>query len=150
MAKPASALCRDAIKISLLRSGRVLRRSKTPFETTVDPKRGAPWRRVVRTVRVAEKQFYDELDCGHRETHDVLSKKRRCRTCADPTFPGIAIEPRNPLPPVVPVEESAVGAAPTSVPSGSSDPIPLVLTVEAVAKILRVNRKTLSGIAKGM
>jgi hypothetical protein len=39
-------------------------------------KKNAPWRRVVRTVRIAEGQFYDELECGHRESHDCTAKKR--------------------------------------------------------------------------
>jgi len=37
---------------------------------TLYPKKSAPWRRVVRTVRIAERQFYDELECGHRESYD--------------------------------------------------------------------------------
>jgi excisionase family DNA binding protein len=115
---------------------------------TLYPKKGAPWRRVVRTVRIADREFYDELECGHRETHDVLSKKRRCRTCADPTFPGISIEPRRPYPPVVSdevVEDADVAPSMTTPPSSS--PIPLVLTVEEVAELLRTNRKTVYAAA---
>lgn len=107
------------------------------------PKKSAPWKRVVRTVRIAEGQFYDELECGHRETHDVLSKKRRCRTCADSTFPGISIAPRNPEPPVIAAETSSKTSAPTTSPVDTSRSIPLVLTVEEVAELLRVNRKTI-------
>lgn len=106
------------------------------------PKKGAPWRRVIETVRIAEREFYDVLECGHRETHDVVSKKRKCRTCADPTFPGISIEPRNPDSPVVSAEAVPVHLPLESAPAVTSSSIPLVLTVEEVADLLRVNRKT--------
>lgn len=106
------------------------------------PKKGALWRRIVQTVQIAAREFYDVLECGHRETHNVVSKKRRCRTCADPTFPGISIEPRNPEPPVVWAEAVPVSAAPNMAPAVTSPSIPLVLTVEEVADLLRVNRKT--------
>lgn len=105
-------------------------------------KKGAPWRRVVQTVRIAEREFYDMLECGHRESYDVVSKKRRCRTCADPTFPGISIEPRNPEPPVVSAEAVPASVAPGTAPAVTSPSIPLVMTVEEVADLLRVNRKT--------
>lgn len=81
--------------------------------------------------------MYDVLDCGHRETHDVMSKKRRCRTCADPTFPGIDTTPVEVARPEVPME--ALPLPPTEQPSS----IPLVLTVDEVADLLRVNRKTI-------
>lgn len=111
------------------------------------PKKGAPWRRVVRTVRIADREFYDELECGHREAHDVLSKKRRCRTCADPTFPGISIEPRKPQPPVVPADTVGEGGVPNTTTISNPSPIPLVLTVEEVAELLRTNRKTVYAAA---
>jgi excisionase family DNA binding protein len=105
------------------------------------PKTGAPWRRVTQTIGLGGGKFYDMLECGHREAHDVLSKKRRCRTCADPTFPGIDLGPANEVP--------VVGASPAAPASKSpqasqerSSPLPLVLTVEEVAHLLRVNRKT--------
>jgi len=100
---------------------------------TLFPKKNAPWRRVVRAVRVAEGKFYDELECGHRESHDHQAKKRRCRTCADPTFPGITFG--NPEPPVVVVEEKVPNSTPSTAPAASSPPIPLVLTVAEVAKL---------------
>lgn len=96
---------------------------------------------MVRTVRIAEGQFYDELECGHRESHDCTAKKRRCRTCADPTFPGISVAPRSPTPPVVPAEDAA-GGAPDAMPVAASRSIPEVLTVEEVARLLRVNKNT--------
>jgi excisionase family DNA binding protein len=110
----------------------------------------APWRRVVRTVRIAEGQFYDELECGHRESYDCTAKKRRCRTCADPTFPGISIAPRNPLPPIVDrpvVDGPTSGEQPGMAPDASSPSIPLVLTVAEVAKLLRLNVETVYAAA---
>lgn len=62
-------------------------------------KKNSPWRRVVRTVRVAEGSFYDELECGHRESHDCQAKKRRCRTCADLTFPRHRHRAQEPIAP---------------------------------------------------
>ena len=109
------------------------------------PKKNAPWRRVVRAVRIAEGKFYDELECGHRESHDYTAKKRRCRTCADPTFPGITIG--NPEPAVVVVEEKVPNSTPSTAPAASSPPIPLVLTVEEVAELLRLNKKTVYSAA---
>ena len=114
------------------------------------PKKNAPWRRVTRTVRIAEGQFYDELECGHREAHDCEAKKRRCRTCADPTFPGISIEPRSPSPSTVekPVLEAPSSGDPLGIASEGSPPaIPLVMTVAEVAKLLRVNVKTVYAAA---
>jgi hypothetical protein len=102
------------------------------------PKKGAPWRRVVRTVRIADREFYDELECGHREAHDVLSKKRRCRTCADPTFPGISIEPRKPQPPVVPADTVGEGGVPNT--TNSCGPI-----VRPCTPLRRVARFPASG-----
>ena len=105
------------------------------------PKTGAPWRRVTQTIGLGGGKFYDMLECGHREAHDVLSKKRRCRTCADPTFPGIDLGSASEIP--------GAAASPTASASPSSQasqeqrsPLPLVLTVEEVARLLRVNRKT--------
>ena len=105
------------------------------------PKAGAPWRRIVRTVSLGGRRFYDELECGHRETGQVTGKKRRCRTCADPTFPGVEAEPA----PSIPVVEATPSPLPS--PAGASLPnpasaIPLILTVDEVAELLRVNRKT--------
>jgi excisionase family DNA binding protein len=117
------------------------REGREPF-VSLYPKKGAPWRRVVRTVQIAHREFYDELECGHKETHDVLSKKRRCRTCADPSFPGISLEPRTPEPPVVSAEVASEGVPAPMPPPATSPSIPLVLTVEEVADLLRVNRKT--------
>jgi excisionase family DNA binding protein len=106
------------------------------------PKTGAPWRRVTQTVRLGAGRVFDLLECGHRETHDVLSKKRRCRTCADPTFPGIDLGPPKEMPPVVAANSpEPVSLSPERVLERSS-PFPLVLTVEEVADLLRVNRKT--------
>jgi excisionase family DNA binding protein len=106
-------------------------------------KKGAPWRRVIQTIRVAEGQFYDQLECGHRESHDVLSKKRRCRTCAHPAFPGISIAPQSVQPGIVAAKDgSETAASPSPASATASVPIPLVLTVEEVADLLRVNRKT--------
>lgn len=119
-------------------------RSSQP-DVTIFPKKNAPWRRVVRTVRVSERQFYDELECGHRESHDHTAKKRRCRTCADPTFPGIAVG--NADEPVVVVEETVPNSTSNKVPAASSPPIPLVLTVAEVAKLLRLNLKTVYAAA---
>lgn len=107
---------------------------------TLFPKKNAPWRQVVRTVRVAEGKFYDELECGHRESHDCQAKKRRCMSCSDPMFPGITIG--NPEPAVVVVEEKVPNSIPSMAPAASSPPIPLVLTVAEVARLLRLNVKT--------
>jgi excisionase family DNA binding protein len=112
---------------------------------TLFPKKNEPWRRVVRTVRVAEGQFYDELECGHRETYDCMANKRRCRTCTDPAFPGITVEPQNPQPSVV--DQPTVGSPPSLAPSPGSNPIPLVLTAEEVAELLRVDKKTVYAAA---
>lgn len=109
------------------------------------PKKNSPWRRVVRTVRVAACKFYDELECGHRESHDCQAKKRRCRTCADPRFPGITIG--NPEQPIVVVEEKVQDSTPNTASAAGSPPIPLVLTVAEVAKLLRLNLKTVYAAA---
>jgi hypothetical protein len=105
------------------------------------PKKDAPWRRVERTVSRGGGQFYDLLECGHAETYDASSKKRRCRTCADATFPGIDTSPVElAIPRVFQSEPSPAESPPQSV--RNQPPIPLVLTVEEVADLLRVNRKT--------
>jgi len=109
---------------------------------TLYRKKNAPWRRVVRTIRIADRQFYHELECGHRESYDCDAKKRRCRTCADPTFPGISIAPRSPTPPVVLVENPTASVADTAPSAATPDPIPVVMTVGEVAQLLRLNKKT--------
>jgi excisionase family DNA binding protein len=107
------------------------------------PKKNAPWRRVVRTVRIAERQLYDELECGHRESHDYTAKKRRCRTCAHPTFPGILTAPRNPTAPKTSAAGDAAVIATAPAPATTrSRPVSEVLTVEEVAQLLRLNKKT--------
>jgi excisionase family DNA binding protein len=105
------------------------------------PKAGAPWRRIVRTINLGGRRFYDELECGHRETGQSLGKKRRCRTCADPTFPGIDTEPTPKIPVVDATPSPLPSPAEVSPPSPASA-IPLILTVDEVAELLRVNRKT--------
>jgi excisionase family DNA binding protein len=106
------------------------------------PKKDAPWRRVEQTVSRGGGKFYDVLECGHAETHDVLSKKRRCRTCADPTFLGIDTSLVAPLPPTASQPPAARSEPPPESLATRPPGIPLVLTVEEVAHLLRVNRKT--------
>src|SRR5438105_15202423 len=96
------------------------------------PKKDAPWRRVTQTVDRGGGNFYDVLECGHRETHDYMSRKRRCRTCADPTFPGIDTTPVSFRPPVVQADAPPAPTSSSERPRDPSSSIPLVLTVEEV------------------
>jgi excisionase family DNA binding protein len=98
-------------------------------------KTGAPWRAVVRTEQLEDGRRYDVLECKHREAHDYIAKKRRCRTCKDPSFSGINMEPRQHVA-VVSVESQERGT-----PRPPLE-LPPFLKVEEVAALLRVNHKT--------
>ncbi len=101
-------------------------------------KSGAPLRRIVKTLRVGNRAFHDVLDCGHTELGQCSGKKRRCRTCVDPSFrlaaPVATIDARRLAQEPIPDTATAVPDRPDA---------PHVLTVQESAKILRVNEKTI-------
>lgn len=105
---------------------------------TIVNKKGAPWRAVVRTEKLEDGRRYDVLECGHREIGDysmTKKPKRRCRTCKDPSFVGISIQPHKPTPVV------DVAAKPNGTPRPPLR-LPAFLTIDEVAELLRLNRKT--------
>lgn len=46
----------------------------------------APLRRVLKTVARAGARQVDLLECGHHEAGQCMAKRRRCHSCADPTY----------------------------------------------------------------